>query len=483
MNLSRQEGIQVIGLSVGQEGSLCRVSRDTCRMETGLRMSWQWEFWRKLSHHSGERNSPANGEGEPARAGAPCSSDGVLRDGLGLWMGASCREVLRSLLSGVQWLLGSEKEYKVAGKSGITQARQRLGWEVMKALYDELVRPMGERHTRGTWYRNWRVVSMDGSTLDVADSPENEKVFGRSRAWRGKSAYPQLRFVALLENGTHVLFATELGNYAESEHSLAEKVIPQLQPGMLCLADRLFTGGPLWKQAAATGADLLWRAQRRMKFACVERLQDGSYLSYVYPNRHDHEKHPEDPARRLRVRVIEYRLCGKRSPEPWYRLVTTLLDPEQAPARELAALYHERWEIENTLDEFKVHLRGPQVVLRSQTPDLVRQEFYGLLLLHFAVRAFMHEAALSANRDPDELSFVHAVRVLKRHLPLFVISPCRRTRRVPSGHFAGNSSGEGQTRSRSSHATRSKTKNEPLSDTQQPHPQAAPLGLYSFGDS
>lgn len=365
--------------------------------------------------------------------------------GLGLWMGASCREVLRSLLSGVQWLLGSEKEYKVAGKSGITQARQRLGWEVMKALYDELVRPMGERRTRGAWYRSWRVVSMDGSTLDVADSAENEKVFGRSRACRGKSAYPQLRFVALLENGTHVLFATEMGNYASSEHSLAEKVIPQLQPGMLCLADRLFTGGPLWKQAAATGADLLWRAQCRMKFACVERLQDGSYLSYVYPNRRDHEKHPEDPSRRLRVRVIEYRLCGKRSPEPWYRLVTTLLDPEQAPARELAALYHERWEIENTLDEFKVHLRGSQVVLRSQTPDLVRQEFYGLLLLHFAVRAFMHEAALNANRDPDELSFVHAVRVLKRHLPLFVISPSRRTRGVSSGHFAGDPSGEGQT--------------------------------------
>jgi hypothetical protein len=386
--------------------------------------------------------------------------------GLGLWMGASCREVLRCLLSGVHWLLGSEQGYKVAGKSGITQARQRLGWEAMKAIHDELVRPIGEKHTRGAWYRDWRVVSLDGSTMDVADSQENEKAFGRSQAWRGKSAYPQLRFVALLENGTHVLFGAQLGSYACSELSLAETVISQLQPGMLCLADRLFTGGPLWKRAAATGADLLWRSQRRRKFACVQRLEDGSYLSYLYPNRRERLKHPEDPSRRTVVRIIEYRLRGKRSPEPWYRLVTTLLDPQQAPARELAALYHERWEIENTLDEFKVHLRGPQVVLRSQTPDLVRQEFYGFLLLHFAVRTFMHEAALSADRDPDELSFVHAVRVLKRHLPLFVISPCRGTRRVSSRNLAGNPSGESQTLPRSAYAARSETKNEPL-----PHPQ------------
>jgi Insertion element 4 transposase N-terminal/Transposase DDE domain len=386
--------------------------------------------------------------------------------GLGLWMGASCREVLRCLLSGVHWLLGSEKGYKVAGKSGITQARQRLGWEAMKAIHDELVQPIGEKHTRGAWYRGWRVVSLDGSTMDVADSQDNEKAFGRARAWRGQSAYPQLRFVALLENGTHVLFGAQLGSYACSELSLAEQVIPQLQPGMLCLADRLFTGGPLWKRAAATGADLLWRGKRSMKFACVQRLQDGSYLSYLYPNRRERLKHPEDPSRRTAVRIIEYRFRGKRSPEPWYRLVTTLLDPQQAPARELAALYHERWEIENTLDEFKVHLRGPQVVLRSQTPDLVRQEFYGFLLLHFAVRTFMHEAAISANRDPDELSFVHAVRVLKRHLPLFVISPCRGTRRISSRHLAGNPSGKGQTLSRAAYAARGETKNEPLS-----HPQ------------
>lgn len=383
--------------------------------------------------------------------------------GLGLWMEASCREVLRCLLMGVQWLLGSERGYKVTGKSGITQARQRLGWEVMKAIYEEVVQPIGQKHTRGAWYRNWRVVSLDGSTLEVADSEENVQAFGRPPASRGSSAYPQLRFVALLENGTHVLFAARYGEYRCGEVSLAEEVIPHLQKGMLCLADRMFMGGPLWKKATQTGADLLWRCKRSTKFACVQRLEDGSYLSYVYPKRSDRVNHPGDPQYCLPVRVIEYRLHGVAGgQEPWYRLVTTILDPQQAPARELAALYQQRWEIENALDEFKVHLRGAQVVLRSQTPDLVRQEFYGFLMLHFAVRSFMHEAALSADCDPDELSFVHSVKVLQRHLPLFTISPCRRTRRSPSGHSAGNLRRENQTAAGAAHHTWSQTENESL---------------------
>jgi len=203
-----------------------------------------------------------------------------------------------------------------------------------------------------------------------------------------------------------------------------------------------------------------------MKFACVQRLEDGSYLSYIYPGRDDRRKHPNDPERRLLVRVIEYRLQGIKSKEPWYRLLTTILDPQKAPARELAALYQQRWEIETTLDEFKVHLRGPGMVLRSQTPDLVRQEFYGFLMLHFAVRSFMYEAALSVQRDPDELSFVHTVRVLQRHLPLFVISPCRRTRRRISGDFAGNPARENQTSPWTAHdSCRQTEESQSLSDS------------------
>lgn len=395
--------------------------------------------------------------------------------GLGIWMEASCREVLRCLLAGVQWLLGNETVYKVTGKSGITQARQRLGWEVMKAIHDELVHPIGQEQTRGVWYGGWRIVSLDGSTLDIADSEENVQAFGRPPSSRGECGYPQLRFVALLENGTHVLFGAQMSGCRCGELTLAEQAIQQLRAGMLCLADRLFTGGPLWKRAAATGADLLWRCKVSMKFARVQRLADGSYLSYIYPNRHDRRNHADDPERRLPVRVIEYRIRGVESRESRYRLVTTILDPLKAPARELAALYHERWEMENALDEFKVHLRGPQVVLRSQTPDLVRQEFYGLLMLHFAVRSFMHEAAVSVNRDPDELSFVHAVRVLKRHLPLFAISPCGGSRRLLSSHSAGNPSGEGETQPRATHASRGQTKNVPIPNPQSlhRHPQTA----------
>jgi hypothetical protein len=384
--------------------------------------------------------------------------------GLAMWMGTSYREVLRYLLSGVQWLLGQETVYKITGKSGISQARKRLGWEAVKAIHDEVVRPIAEKQTAGAWYRSWRVVSLDGSTLDIADSEENLKAFGRPPASRGCSAYPQLRFVALLENGTHVLFASRLGSYACGELKLAEEVIPHLQPGMLCLADRGFTGGPLWKQAVATGAELLWRCKRGMKFACVQRYEDGSYLSYIYPKR-SYRRCP-DPTRGLPVRVIEYRLQGSGSREPWYRLLTTIVDPQQAPARELAALYQQRWEMENTLDELKVHLRGPQVVLRSQTPDLVRQEFYGFLMFHFAVRSFMHEAAWSVQRDPDELSFVHAVRVLKRQVPLFVISPCGGTRRSLSGHPARNSGRKSPTQIGATHISRCQTKDESIPSSQ-----------------
>ena len=405
--------------------------------------------------------------------------------GLGLWMGASSREVLRCLLMGVHWLLGNEKAYKVTGKSGITQARKRLGWEVMKALYDEVVQPIGQPQTPGAWYHHWRVVSLDGSTLDIADSKENEKEFGRPGASEGRSAYPQLRFVALLENGTHVLFAARWGSYKQSEQSLSEEVILHLRSGMLCLADRLFMGGPLWKKAVGTGADLLWRCQRRMKFACVQRLEDGSYLSYIYPERDDRRRHPEDPERRWLVRVIEYRLPGMQGKEPWYRLVTTIVDWQKAPAQELAALYHQRWEIETALDEFKVHLRGPQVVLRSHRPDLVKQEFYGFLMLHFAVRSFMHEAALSVQRDPDELSFVHAVRVLKRHLPLFVISPCRGTQRLLSADLAGNPAGESQTTSGAAHGSCRQTEQReslPSSETRKRIPARCRC-CYRTGDS
>jgi len=338
---------------------------------------------------------------------------------LTLYMQVSYREVLRCLLEGVKWLLGPEWEVKVAGKSGISQARTRLGWEPLKRLHDELVAPIAVKRTKGAWYRDWRSVSLDGSTLDVADNQDNEKAFGRPSARRGTSAYPQIRFVSLVENGTHVLFGTQLGGYGEGEITLAHKTLPALQKGMLCLADRNFFGFDLWKKAHATGADLLWRIKNNLRLPCEKRLLDGSYLSTIYGS----DKNRRRGANGIRVRVIEYTLAGVANAEPIYRLLTSILDPDQAPAEELAALYHERWEIETALDELKTHLRGSKIVLRSKTPDLVRQEFYGLMMTHFAVRGLMHEAALKAREDPDRLSFLHAVRVVRRKLPHFVAIP------------------------------------------------------------
>lgn len=338
---------------------------------------------------------------------------------LALFMQASSREVLRCLLEGVQWLLDPSVSVKVAGKSGISQARSRLGFAPLQRLHDDLVKPIATPATRGAWYRGWRLVSLDGSTLDVADEPANATAFGRPGSSRGDSAFPQIRFVSLVENGTHVLFASQMANYATSEIALAKAVLPSLKPGMLCLADRNFFSYALWDQARATGADLLWRIKKNTRLPCEQRLPDGSYLSHIYPSDRD-RRHKTNG---IKVRVIDYRLEGVADAEPIYRLVTTLCDPDHAPAAELAALYHERWEIETALDEMKTHLRGARIVLRSRTPDLVRQEFYGLMMAHFAIRGLMHEAALKADRDPDRLSFLHAVRVIRRKLTRFPAIP------------------------------------------------------------
>ena len=338
---------------------------------------------------------------------------------LALYMRSSYREVLRCLLEGLQWLLDPSTKVKVAGKSGISQARSRLGAEPLKKLYDAVVAPIAEKRTKGAWYRQWRLVSLDGSTLDVADTAENDKTFGRPGSSRGSSAFPKIRFVALLENGTHVLWGAHMDRYATDELTLAEKVIPWLRKGMLCMADRFFPGYKLWQAAAKTGADLLWRVRQNAHLDMEKRLPDGSCLSRIYASTTDRRKKRNG----IVVRVIEYRLKDVAEAEPRYRLITTILDHEQAPAKELAALYHERWEIETTLDELKTHLRGAQIVLRSKTPELVRQEFFGLMMAHFAIRGLMHEAALKADEDPDRLSFVHSVHVVQRRMARYDAIP------------------------------------------------------------
>jgi hypothetical protein len=339
---------------------------------------------------------------------------------LALFMEASYREVLRCLLEGIRWLIGEHVDIRVAVKSSISEARSRLGWEPIKRLHDEIVVPIATRETKGAYYRDWKLVSLDGSTFDVGDTEENVKAFGRPSASRGASAYPQIRFVSLVENGTHVLFGSELGpctGKGTGEISLAKTVARALKPGMLCLADRYYYSYDFWVQAKSSGAELLWRARTDLVLPREKELPDGSFLSTIYPS------DKRDKRNGVTVRVIEYTLESVADAEPFYRLITTILDAEKHPAQELAALYHERWEIENSLGELKTRLRGSRIVLRSKTPQLVRQEFFGFMMAHFAIRGLMHEAALKANEDPDKLSFLHTVRVVRRKLPLMAAFP------------------------------------------------------------
>jgi hypothetical protein len=204
-----------------------------------------------------------------------------------------------------------------------------------------------------------------------------------------------------------------VGRYDASEIRLAPDLLPQLRPGMLCLADRAFVGFELWHTATASGADLLWRVRANQILPCQERLADGSYLSRLYASPKD-RRHDRNG---LVVRVIDYRLEGVPDAEPLYRLITTLLEPDTAPAAELAALYHERWESEGVFAELKVTLPGKRLQLRSRLADLALQELYGLVLMHLALRRLMVDASRTTGCDPDTLSFLHTVRVVRRHVP------------------------------------------------------------------
>ena len=201
---------------------------------------------------------------------------------LGLFVGVGCREVLRRLLDGAKWVWPNE--VRVATESAISQARQRLGSVPIERLYEEVVIPIAKKITRGAWYRAWRVVTLDGFILDVAESDENVQAFGRPGSSRGRSAYPQVRVVGFLENGTHVLFGAEMDGCDVGETTIARRILGKLRKNMLCLADRNFLCYPLWQQAVATGAKLVWRAKLQLVIPKMRKLSDGSYLAKIYPS-------------------------------------------------------------------------------------------------------------------------------------------------------------------------------------------------------
>lgn len=332
-----------------------------------------------------------------------------------LFSGQGYEEVMRLLSGGLEWLGRWRRPWSVPSTAAIAKARARLGPAPLRELFERVCGPLATESTQGSWYRGLRVVSMDGTTLDLADTSENEARFGRPGSARGegRSAFPQVRLVGLGECGTHAVFAAALGSYASAEKTLAAEVFPRLQPGMLLLADRGFLSYQLWQAAAATGAHLLWRASATFTLPVLELLADGSYLSRLVPGRGSAAHKAR--ARPVTVRVVEYVIDDGHAPQgERYRLVTTLADPAAAPAEELAGLYAQRWEFEMALDEIKTHQRGPDVVLRSKSPDGVEQEVWAFLLVHWAVRELMHAAALDAGIDPDRLSFTRALRLVRR---------------------------------------------------------------------
>ncbi len=328
-----------------------------------------------------------------------------------LFFGQGYEEVARLLTEGLAYARRWRGSWQVPTTAAITRARAKLGPEPLRALFAAVCQPLAVRETAGAFYRSWRLVAVDGTTFDVPDTEANAGFFGRPGSSRGTGggAFPQVRVAALGECGTHAIFAAALGPLAVHETELARRLFTHLRAGMLMIADRGFAGFDLWRDAAAGGADLLWRVKNIAVLPVVEQLADGSYLSRIYAAR-DKRRHA-DP---VTVRVIEYTLAGSATV---YRLITTITDPAAAPAPDLAALYAQRWEIETSFDELKTHQGTPRMVLRSQTPGGVEQEVYGFLLVHYAIRTLLHQAAADAGLDPDRLSFTRTLRLVRRQIP------------------------------------------------------------------
>lgn len=328
---------------------------------------------------------------------------------LSLFPGVAYQSVLRWLLSGLQWL--GNHPFRLACRESISDARQRLGALPMQRLHEQMAQPMAEKSLPGSYFKDLLVVAIDGSTFALQDTTDNAAEFGRASNQNGEAAWPLARFVGLVECGTHLIFGARLGGYRDSEITLAKSLAPQLDAGMLCLADRLFPGYELWKQFAATGAHLLWRAKLSVNLEKTQVLDDGSYLAKWLP-----EEERKKGNKAVLVRVIEYRLKGSGSGQQkaqTYRLITTIVDPALATAQELAALYPQRWEIEIAIKEGKTILRKGRITLRSKKPELVRQEFWGMILAHYLVRKMMAQAALERKRDPDELSYEGSIEIIK----------------------------------------------------------------------
>jgi hypothetical protein len=306
----------------------------------------------------------------------------------------------------------------LVSKSSISGLRGRIGAAPLADLVRRCCVPLAQPQIHpDAFYAGRRLVAIDGSSFELPDEAENAEVFGypgSRTSLAGHAGYPQARCVVLVECATHAIVGANLGPYRSGEWELCAPLLQRLGPGMLCMADRGFNGFEHWRQAKATGADLLWRCSDTRQLPVQTLLADGSYLSTMAPTGIGRA---EAAQQAIVVRVIEYALPGATDPQQRYRLLTTLLDADAAPAMELAALYHRRWEIEAVFDELKTHLRQSRRVLRSKTPELVRQDFYGWVLAHYAVRWLLHQSATHYRLAHAELSFKGHVELLRRAQP------------------------------------------------------------------
>lgn len=356
------------------------------------------------------------GRGEQRSRSLPARVVAYFAIGMALHSEASYEDVFALLTDGLSWTGGWEETYRTPSRSAIFQARARLGAEPLQALFERVAEPLADDHTPGAFLAGRRMVAIDGTCLDVADTEANTEHFTRPGHSKGESAaFPQARVVAMAECATHAILAAGVGPRSDSEATLTGRLIEHMGPGMLVLADRGFFSYRLWREATATGADMLWRARTdRMapKARHVEDLSDGSWLA-------DLQQTHSAAARRtapLRVRVVEYTIDDGRENPQTYRLLTTLLDPVEAPAEQLALAYARRWEIESAFDELKTHQRGPRTVLRSKSPQLVYQEIWGHLCCHYAIRSLMGTAAAQQGHPPDRVSFTAALRMTRSSL-------------------------------------------------------------------
>jgi hypothetical protein len=331
---------------------------------------------------------------------------------LSLYPEAAYADVFAVVADGLAWMRGEAAAGTVA-KSSISEVRSKLGPAPLQALQQRACVPLADPHRHPeAFYAGLRLVAIDGSNIDVPAEPENVAAFGYPGSRTGHAGYPQAQCAVLVECATHAIIAANLGAYRASEWAICTPLLAALGPGMLCLADRGFNGYEHWKAASQTGAQLLWRCTSARRLPVVKALPDGSYLSVIRPSSSRYRGEP------IAVRVIDYSLPELPNGQPRYRLLTTLLDDTQAPARELAALYQQRWEVEAVFDELKTHLHQRRRTLRSKTADGIRQEFYGWVMAHYAVRWLMHEAASAHRVRHRSLSFTANVQLIRRAQPV-----------------------------------------------------------------